>query len=786
MRIQRRWIGFCGFGLMLMGGLVAGNTDSQAQDDLLAGGRRGIDASTVAKLPAPGTVAPGSFAFTPDGKSVTYLKSEGASLSRVLWKADIAGGTPKVIARPPGSGDTDANVSKEEALRRERQRLRETGITSVVRAKKADVAIIPLGGDLYLLKGSEGPLVRLTKTESPELDPQLNADGTKVAFVRNNELFVIDLTSPVEQKNERAAVEESGIGFSREPREKQLTNSSENGLTHGLAEFMAQEEMGRFTGFWWEPGGTSITYQQTDERHIPLYSIVNQGGPEYSVETHRYPFPGAANAKVKLGYAILNQQQAYGPDGKLPQNWWPFESLDGDAYLARVDWYDKLTPLVQVLSRDQRSLKLFRLLNVTEQPKLLLEDVADTWINLHNDLRVIENSGEILWSSERTGFRHLELYDKDGKKIRDLTSGNWAVDAVEQVDAKRREVWFSGWIENPLEKHLYRVSLDGGPITKVTYDAGTHKAVVAPDGETYVDTLTSRTRPPVTRLIARDGRVITTIDDASLSDPRVDQLKLTPPEIVSFEGRDGTRFYGAYYAPRSKALGPKPPLIVLLYGGPHVQYVSENWTMTADMNAQHLAERGFAVWKMDNRGSARRGHAFESAIRRNMGSVEVRDQADGVAFVAKRWPEVDTTRVGVSGSSYGGYMTLRCLTEAPEVFKAGVSIAPVTDWDGYDTCYTERYMGTPINNPKGYHDSSVLQAVDRLKGDLLIIHGMIDENVHFRHSARLVTALIAANKKFQMLPLPEERHSSRKEGGRKYVAEQLTEFFEQSLSGKSK
>ncbi len=226
--------------------------------------------------------------------------------------------------------------------------------------------------------------------------------------------------------------------------------------------------------------------------------------------------------------------------------------------------------------------------------------------------------------------------------------------------------------------------------------------------------------------------------------------------------------------------------MVLLYGGPHVQYVSEAWVMTADMNAQFLTDQGFAVWKMDNRGSSRRGHAFEAAINRNMGAVEVRDQADGVRFAAKTWPEVDGSRVGVTGSSYGGYMTLRCLTEAPDVFKAGVSVAPVTDWDGYDTCYTERYMGTPENNPGGYKASSALNAVERLKGDLLIIHGMIDENVHFRHTARLVTALIAASKPFRMLPLPEERHSSRKEEGRKYVAEQMAGFFEASLVPQSK
>jgi dipeptidyl-peptidase-4 len=722
--------------------------------------KRAVEAADVARLPAPGTVVPGAFGFTPEGSTLTYLKSESASLSRVLWRVELPAGTPRVVARPPGEGDTEANLSEAEKLRRERQRLRETGITQVVRAEEADVCILPLRGDLYFQRG-DGPLERITATASPEIDPRLSRDGSKVAFVRDEELVVIDLASRLETP---------------------LTRGAGNGITHGLAEFIAQEEMDRAHGFWWSPDGARLAYQETDERHIPLYSIVHQGGENYSVETHRYPFSGARNARVRLGVVASSGGETRWLElsdkdkDKVKDN----DNESDEGYLARVDWDGPSALLVQVLSRDQKTLWLYRFDAETGARSLLVEERSDTWVNLHDDLRVVEATGEFLWSSERTGFKHLELRDRAGALIRVLTAGDWPVDGVAALDQKRREVWFTAGRESPLATHLYRVALDGGEPVRVTREYGTHRVNVARTGAYFVDTASSLRQPPVTTIRDRAGDIVATLDDAG-ADPRIAELRLDPPALTELKSRDGARLFGAYYAPKASPPGVKVPLVVLVYGGPHVQTVTESWALTVDLTAQLLSARGFAVWKLDNRGSARRGHAFEAALDRHMGTIEVRDQADGVAFAAASWPEIDLGRVGITGGSYGGYMTLRCLTEAPDTFHAGVAIAPVTDWDGYDTCYTERYMGTPANNSEGYRDSSVLTRVERLRGALLIIHGMLDENVHFRHTARLTTALLGAGKPFALLPLPDERHSSRREGDRRYVAERLAEFFTQSL-----
>jgi dipeptidyl-peptidase-4 len=710
-----------------------------------------VSATVVAKLPYPGLAVPGAFSFTRDGRVLTYLKSESFSLDQVLWRVLVPAGTQRVVVRPSEGGDAEESLSDIEKLRRERKRFIETGLTQVVRAEDADVAVITLQGNLYLQR-EDGPLERITNSQSPAIDATLSANGAKVAFVRDNELYVIDLVSG---------------------RETALSRGAGEGLSHGLAEYIAQEEMGRAVGYWWSPDGERIAYQETDERHVPVYPIVHQGAERLSVETHRYPFAGMANAIVRLGVSLARGGET---------RWLTYCDPAEDVYLARVTWDTTRSLLVQVLTRDQRCLRLWRIDVDTGARELLIEERSDTWINLHNDLFALKMTGEFVWSSERAGFRHLELRDRDGCLIRRLTEGDWPVDAVAAVDPERREVWFTGRRERPLQVSAYRVSLEGGPVERITHESGIHRVWVARTCNHFVDMYSSSTIPPRTSLCDRTGKILTSLDDASC-DPNLRELNVVPPTLERFQSRDGVSLYGAYYAPKSKHLevDGKVPLIVKVYGGPHVQTVSESWSVTADMTAQFLSELGFAVWKTDNRGSAHRGHSFEAAVHRQLGSVEVRDQADGVRHITSSRPEVDIRRVGIMGGSFGGYMTLRALADAPDIFRAGVAISPVTDWCLYDTCYTERYMGIPAENHEGYHRSSVLASAFQITGALLIIHGMLDENVHFRHSARLVTCLLEAEKQFAFLPLPDERHSSRREADRKYVAERIADFFRQAL-----
>jgi dipeptidyl-peptidase 4 len=643
--------------------------------------------------------------------------------------------------------------SLEEELRRERSRQRGLAATSYQFAQTTQggplILLVPFDGRLYLARGAEN-LTPLSSTEGA-IDPQLSPHGTHVAFVRNGELNVLSI---------------DGAWQSRI-----LTSGAEDGVTNGLAEYIAQEEMGRHEGFWWSPDGKRLAFVRADDRHIPKYPIVHQGTEKVAVEEHRYPFTGARNAIVQLGIVSV--------DGNPNEVTWMDLGMDEDIYLARVNWRPDgvLTALIQ--SRDQRSQRLVAFNSQSGEAITLIEEQGHPWLNLHGNLRFLK-TGEFLWASEKSGFSHLFLHDRNGHEIRALTEGQWMVTGQVTVDEDQRIVYFQGTYDSPLERHLYAISLEGGPLRRMTQGSGWHDAVISPDHHFFVDIWQSLQQPP--RLTLRslpDGKNLSLLFENEGITPG--SLGLCVPEVTSFHSTDGELLCAAIYASeQTRSEGQRRPLVVGVYGGPGVQTVTNTWSQTVDMRAQYLAQEGYVVLNVDNRGSSNRGLAFEAAIARSMGHIEVSDQVDGVRFLAGR-PYIDRTRVGIYGWSYGGYMTLRVLMHAPEVFKVGISGAPVTFWEGYDTHYTERYMGSPATNQAGYRTSSVLPYVEQLVGKLLLVQGLVDENVHARHSMRLIEALTTAARDYELVLFPEARHMPRNAAHLEYLERKLVEFLNRHL-----
>lgn len=665
--------------------------------------------------------------FSPDGTRVTYLRPKAEDDEILdLWAYEIRTGTHGPLVRteelvPPD----ELHISEEEQARRERMRIRQSGIVDYRWPMQTNRLLFPLGGALYvyLLDAQPGQRVRrLIGPEQGVLDPQFSPDGQHVAFVRDGNLYVVDVSG----------------GEARA-----LTTDGNDVLRNGVAEFVAQEEMGRHTGFWWSPDSTRIAYTQVDESCVPLLQRPVYHADRVEVMEQRYPAAGQSNARVRVG--------VIGADGG--DTVWMDTGREADIYVARVDWLpDGRSVAVQVQSRDQKTLDLLRCDVTTGAATRLVRETDAHWVELHSDLRFLE-SGEFVWASERSGFRHLYLYGPDGSLIRPLTRGQWPVDRITGVDERQRMLYLEGWTTSPLERHLYSVPLRGGEMQRITVADGWHEVVLSLDCAHYVDTHSSVLQPPRVTLCATAGEKCAVLEPNVL--PERDAYGWVMPGFVALEAADGTELHGRVTRPHPFDPTQRYPAVVKVYGGPHAQTVRDAWDPS--MQAQLLAHSGFVVFELDNRGMGRRGHAFTAALYGHMAGVEVRDQLVGVDLL-RSLPYVDGDRIGVFGWSYGGYMALMCMLRAPEAFRAGVAVAPVTDWALYDTHYTERYMGHPGRNAEGYARSSVLSYAEQLQGRLLLVHGMADDNVLFQHSVLLMDALQRASIPFEMMSYPGKKH----------------------------
>jgi dipeptidyl-peptidase 4 len=691
--------------------------------------RRRLTLEEVARRPEPGLDAPSSAVFAPDGRSITYLWSATGSLVQSLWRHDLARGERTEIAIPRPETTREETLSRADHLERERSRTTALGVTAFAWATDAPkpTLLVPMSGRLFVAWGEEAETgVHEVAGVRGAHGPLLSPDGSLVSCTIEGDLHLVPVRGGAPRR---------------------ITHDAQPGVFNGLAEFVAAEELDRLVGTWWSADSRSLAFAHVDERRVPPLTIAHRAGSEPVEEVHHYPFPGGPNARVELRIAAIDGSEVQAVD----------LGMHDDDYLARVVADPAGGWLAAVLPRDQRSLRWHRV-GADGSSAHLWTEAATPWINLDDDTRVLPD-GRILRSTERSGFRHLELRSADGELERTLTAGEWVVTGVVAIGASRGEVLFSATHDGVLERHLYAVPLDGpDPISdpeRLTAEPGWHAVTADRDGERWVDTWSDLEHAPQVTVTDRAGTA-TLIHASSAT---ASQAGLAPPETVEVIAADGrTPLHAAIY--RHAPGGGGRATVVWVYGGPHSQYVKHAWEMTIHGLRQFLAQSGATVVLVDNRATGFRGLEFESAVDGRMGWNEVADQAAALRQLAGRG-ELDLTRVGIFGGSYGGFMTIMAMALEPGLFSTGVAVAPVAEWSGYDTAYSERYLRLPRDNPEGYRASSALTHAGEVRGDLLLIHGTADENVHLRHSERLVDAFREAGREIELVTLPEQRHRTR-------------------------
>jgi len=673
----------------------------------------------------------------PDGSRVTFLRGKDSDRNQLdLWEYDIASGQTRLLVDSKVVLPGTETLSDEEKARRERQRIAAmTGIVDYQWSPDAKTLLFPLGGELYLYDlGKQGrdAVRQLTHGEGFATDPKISPRGGFVSFVRERNLWVIDLANG---------------------KPLQLTRDGSATIGNGVAEFVADEEMDRHTGYWWAPDDSAIAFARIDESPVPVQKRYEMYADRVEMIEQRYPAAGDRNVQVKLGVVAPRA-------GAAPK--WVDLGREPDIYLARVTWRDPQRLTFQRQSRDQKTLELIETTLADGRQRTLVTETSRTWVPLHNDLRFLKD-GRFVWSSERSGFEHLYLASEDGATLTPLTSGAWPVDELLAVDEDAGKVYFRAGIESPLRSEIHAVPLAGGAPVKLSRAAGMHSAAFANNASVYVDSWSNSTTPPQIELYRANGEKIATLLDNDLADPAHPYAKYRdaqrPVEYGTLTAADGrTELHYSLIKPAGFDPAKQYPVAVYVYGGPASQTVTDSWPGRGDhLFNQYLAQHGYVVFSLDNRGTPRRGRDFGGALYGVQGTVEVADQLKGVEWL-KRQPWVDGARIGVQGWSNGGYMTLMLLAKASDQYACGVAGAPVTDWGLYDTHYTERYMNLPAANPDGYREGRILTYIDGLTSPLLLIHGMADDNVLFTHSTNLMSALQKRGQPFELMTYPGAKH----------------------------
>ncbi len=698
--------------------------------------------------------------WLPDGSALVHARTVAAAKTDVVEEEEAAAEgrssrRSELIRVDPETGAETTLVSADEyaeafskaTIGQERPSGR-PGLTGFTFTKDGKHLLVTVSGDLYLYDIAKREARRLTATAAAERNAAISDDGKRVAYVRDHDVFSLDLSS--------------GLEF-------QLTTDGDEDHTNGLSDWVYDEELYLSTGLFLSPDGTKVAYLRFDETPVSKIPLVDFIPYTKKVTWQRYPKAGDPNPIVKLGVVSTTE----------PGTKWVRMPEDVE-YVARVGWTpDSAKVTAQVLNRLQNRNRLILADPATGESTVVIDEKAPHWLEAHDDLRFLKD-GSILWSSGRDGFHHLYVMNADGTLRNAVTRGPWSIEKLHGLDEENGLVYFTAGEKSPLETHFYRAPLDGSRLERLTPDDGSHSVILSPDSRHFVDTWSTATTTPRADLRRADGSLVRALAPNIVEE--LPDFALGPTRFVTFTTADGVTLNGQLILPRNLEPGRKHPALVYVYGGPLSQAVRNSWGGNRYLWHQLLAQSGIVVFLVDNRASNDHGIGVAGpSLYRELGKTELRDFLEGVNYL-KSLGFVDAERIAIWGWSYGGYMASYSLFNAPAgTFRAAIAVAPVTDWRDYDTIYTERYMGLPADNEEGYKRSAPRFAAEKGSGRLFLVHGTGDDNVHLQNSMQLVDALVKAGKQFDFACYPNARHGISGTKTQRQLYGAFTEFLFREL-----
>ncbi|HET9837462.1 MAG TPA: DPP IV N-terminal domain-containing protein [Candidatus Angelobacter sp.] len=709
---------------------------------------------TIQSIYAPNGLtgrAPDTVRWSPDSKKVSYFLHQEQGDKTDLYYIDVTSGKPAVLVGSEQIASMKPAVTGSKDDREKDNRAR-YNVAGYHWAPDSEHILFDSNGQLWYYTLATGKSTAVSAVGEAASDPKFSPDGKRLSYVRNHNLVV-------------KAIDGSG--------EKALTSDKDENLLSGEVDWVYAEELDVRSNYFWSPDSSRIVLMQMNETKVPTYPITDFIPQHPTVYQEKYPKVGDPNPEVQLGVVSA---------GGGPVKWLHLTD-EKDIYIPRFGWVRDGIVWATVLNRAQNQLDLYFIDAATGKSRRVLRETSDTWIETDDNFQILKSGDRFVWPSWRDGHTHLYLYsfdksnplNSDAKLVNQITKGDFEVFSPAGMDESTGTLFIETNAGDARQRHLCSVKLDGSGFQVLTR-GGTHQPTVAPNGRYYVDHFSALITPPQLSFCRMSGSC-----DVFWKSKSIDPYKLTPPQFVDFTAEDGTVLHGLIFLPPDSA-GKKIPLINNPYGGPHGQSVRDTWGSAGLLFNEILMRDGIAVLTVDNRGMGARGKKFAAALIHNFGEVEIKDQLASIDQALQKFPQLDGSRMGWWGWSYGGYMTLMAMTHSDR-FKAGVSVAPVTDWRDYDSIYTERYAGLVPQFEEGYKKGSPITYAANLKGHLLEVHGTSDDNVHMQNTMQMINAFINAGKQFDLQLFPRKTHSISGPGTRVYLFNRIRSHFRRELLG---